>query len=142
MRKYIACICGVIISIGFYSHSFSEEGNGTPLKYISSCELDLNNDNQTDIAMLVETVRGREVIVLLTVQPNVYKAYVIPVEQATPNIYMNCRFGKFIKEFSGGKKKGKAYTTPGTYIELFQPESSARAYFWDGKGFKEVLTSD
>jgi hypothetical protein len=66
MRKYIVCICGVIISIGFYSPSFSEEGNGMPLKYISSCELDLNNDNQTDIAMLVETVRGRELIILMT----------------------------------------------------------------------------
>ncbi len=40
-------------------------GSGMPLKYISSCEIDLNADNATDIAFLVETLKGRELIVLM-----------------------------------------------------------------------------
>ena len=34
------------------------------------------------------------------------------------------------------------HKTPGTFLELVYPESSAVAYFWNGNGFTEVWTSD
>jgi hypothetical protein len=119
----------------------AQEGDGQPLKFISSCEIDLNNDEKSDIALLVETIRGRELIVLMQTITG-YDTYL--VSKGKPEMYLSCRFGKFIQETSAGKgeKKGNIFTTPGTYLELVAPEVSSVAYFWNGKGFTEVSTSD
>ncbi len=39
-------------------------GDGAPVKYISSCELDLNKDGVPDLVFLIESLAGRELIVL------------------------------------------------------------------------------
>lgn len=134
----------IIIFIGSSSISFSETGSGMPLKYISSCELDFNNDNEPDIAFLVETTRGRELIVLMKTTGG-YNAFAVSQEKpGKPEMHLSCHFGKFIRETSAGKGKGegKIYKTNGTYIQLAYPEGSSVAYFWTGKGFKEVWTAD
>ena len=112
-----------------------------PLKYIYSCEFDFNNDDEPDIALLVETIRGRELIILMKTVSG-YNAFV--VSRGKPNMYLSCHFGKSVIETSAGKGKGtgKVYKTPGTYIQLTQPEGSSVVYFWNGSGFKEVWTSD
>ncbi len=141
MKKSTIYFSLIFIFIGFSSVTFSESGNGVPLKYISSCELDLNNDNEPDIAILVETIRGRELIVLMRTG-NGYNTFVVARDKA--NMFLSCHFGKYVKETGAGKggKSRKVYETPGTYIQLTQPESSSVVYFWTGKGFKEVWTSD
>jgi len=59
----IACL---VVALGAASAEVpGGQGNGQPLKYINSCEIDLNGDSESDVALLVETVRGRELIVLL-----------------------------------------------------------------------------
>jgi hypothetical protein len=141
MKKWIVIhICGMIL-LCLHSNSFSETGSGMPVKYISSCELDLNNDNKPDIVLLVETTKGRELIVLMRANDG-YTTFVL--SRGKPNMHLSCHFGKSIKETSAGKGKreGKVYKTPGTYIQLAQPEGASAAYFWNGKGFKEVWTSD
>ncbi|MBI4379504.1 MAG: hypothetical protein HY578_10455 [Nitrospinae bacterium] len=141
IKKYVVYICWIIILIGFSSNSFPETGSGMPLKYISSCELDFNNDDNPDIAFLIETTKGRELIVLMRTKSG-YNTFVVSNDK--PNMFLSCHFGKTIKETSTGKGKGegKIYEPPGTYIQLTQPEGSSVVYFWDGKGFKEVWTSD
>lgn len=119
--------------------SFAETGSGMPLKYVSSCELDFNNDNTPDIAILVETVRGVELIVLMRTA-NGYNTFI--VSEGKSNMYLSCHFGKSITEVSTNKNNGKVYKIPGTYIQLTQPEGASVTYFWNKSGFKEVWTSD
>lgn len=140
MKRCLIYGCLVILS-GVSSNAFSESGNGMPLKYIASCEMDFNNDDKSDIALLVETSRGRELIVLMNTISE-YNAFI--VSRGKPNMYLSCHFGKTVKETAAGKGKGegKVYKTMGTYIQLTQPEGSSVVYFWNGNGFKEVWTSD
>lgn len=139
MKKYLKYLFLPIIFVGFSSTSLAETGTGMPLKYISSCELDLNNDGNPDIALLIETIRGRELIVLLRTTHG-YNAYI--VSKGRPGMYLTCHFGKYVKETAAGEGKGKIYETNGTFIKLTLPEGSSVVYFWDGRTFKEVWTSD
>jgi hypothetical protein len=143
MKRGAAPILAIlIVTLGGSSNAMSWPGNGNPLKYISSCELDLNNDGESDVVLLVETLRGRELIVLMKTNAG-YDAY--EVAKANPSMHLSCHFGNAVKETDAGKKegdKGRVYKTPGTYIQLSQPEGSAVAYFWNGRGFTEVWTAD
>ena len=130
----------LLLIVGTASAS-AQTGNGDPLKYIASCELDFNNDGQTDIALLVETVRGRELIILLKTK-DAYTAY--EVANVPPLMHLSCRFGRALKETAAGRQgtEAKVHRTPGTYIRLNQPEGASMAYFWNGTGFTRVWTSD
>ncbi len=139
MKSQIIGFVIAIIFVGLDSYSYAETGTGMSLKYISSCELDFNNDDKPDIAILLETNRDWELIVLLNVAKG-YKAFL--VSTGKPNMYLSCHFGKIVKETLAGKEKGRTYKTNGTYLQLTQPEGSSVVYFWDGNRFKEVWTSD
>lgn len=134
-------VCMILLGGIFCFNSYAEIGSGMPVKYISSCELDLNNDNRPDLALLVETSKGRELIVLMRNESG-YNSFL--VSKGKPDMHLSCHFGKSIKETPAGKgkEKRKVYQTLGTYIQLTQPEGSSVAYFWNGKGFKEVWISD
>lgn len=139
MKAYFVCI--IVLLSGFISPSFAETGTGAPLKYISSCEIDLNHDNAPDIAFLVETLRGRELIVLMRSAQG-YTAFTVSKDKS--DMQLTCQFGMTVTETLAGKGKGsgKVYKTPGAYIKLTLPEGSSVVYFWNDKGFKEVWTSD
>jgi hypothetical protein len=142
MRNIIMLLFSLFVLILYFPSScFSQQGDGLPLKYISSCEIDLNNDNKTDIVLLVDTYNGRELIVLLKIDGG-YRAFLLSNDK--PNVHLSCHYDRFIQETSAGKgkKNGKVYETNGTYIKLFQPESSSIVFFWDKNSFKEVWTSD
>jgi hypothetical protein len=105
----------LIVMLGGNSNAMSWPGNGSPLKYVSSGELDLNNDGESEVA------------------------------RVDSSMHLSCHFGNVLKETAAGKKgrnEGRVYKTPGTYIQPAQPESSAVAYFWNGRGFTEVWTAD
>lgn len=129
-----------ITCFGFMAYALTSV-EGRPLKFISGYEMDFNNDNEIDIVFLVETTVGHQLIVLMKTLKG-YKTYVI--SKRTSGMILTCHFGKYVKETDAGKgkRKGRTYETPGTYIQLSLPEGSSVAYFWDGKGFKEVWTSD
>jgi hypothetical protein len=121
------------------SECFAQSGSGTPVKYISSCEIDLNHDNAPDIALLMETMRGRELIVLIS-RKNGYDAHL--VSRGKPDMYLSCHFGKYVKETAASGSKGRLVQTGGTYIKLTLPESSSVVYFWAENRFQEIWVSD
>jgi len=110
-----------------------------PLMYLSSCEIDLNGDSESDVVLLVDTSRGRELIVLLHSAEG-YAARVLSTGKE--HSILTCNYGATVTETKSGQGKGRVFKTSGTYVELTQPESSSIAFFWTKEGFKEVWTSD
>ena len=133
--KLVALLGCFLLTIN--AHAFM--GTGSPFKFISSCELDFNDDDRPDIAMLAETLSGRELIVLLRTATG-YESYIL--EANTKRIDMSCHFGNSVKETTATPGKGIVHKTPGTYIKLAQPESSAVVFFWHTNEFKKVWISD
>ena len=111
------------------------------IKFINSCELDLNNDSKLDIAMLIESTHNRELIVLLR-NNDKYDTYVLAREK--DNMFMTCHVEKEIKETLAGKGSNKTiiHKTSGAYLEVIYLESSSKAFFWKDNHFNEVWTSD
>jgi len=140
VEMLFACVIAVTNCIAPDSTDFPADG--VPLKYISSCEIDLNGDKVADIAMLVETVRGREFIVLMKSAEG-YDTYVLYCGEEA--LFFSCAFGEafvgYSEEDTTGTKR-ETYRTPGAFLELYKPEVVSIAYFWNGSGFTEVWTSD
>lgn len=126
-------------SIMMIPAAFAFTGDGMPFKYISSCELDLNGDQVSDKAMLVEGLKGRELIALIA-KGKSYDAFV--VSSGKENMFLNCKLGSEVKETIAGGGKGRTIKTPGAYLELIKPESSAVAFIWNKKSFQEIWTAD
>lgn len=143
IKRYTACIIQlhVLFLTGFITDAMSITGSGDPLKYIASCELDLTDDGKPDVALFVETMRGRELIVLVKTDKG-YDAHLL--SQGGSFSKLSCHFGKFLNETLAGKGKQekKVHKTRGTYIQLAQPEGAKVAYYWDGSKFREVWTAD
>jgi len=121
---------------------FGSSGAGTPFKYISSCEIDLNDDDRCDLAMLIETIEGRELIVLLRMEGG-YEAFLLS-RNIDENCHLSCHFGSTISETEAGdnSEARRQFEVPGAYLTLYQPEGAAIAYFWDGNGFMDIWISD
>lgn len=142
--KFIAftltCL-GLLLTI--YSIGLAQSGSGNPVKYITSCEIDLNADSLPDVALLIETIKGRELIVLIRSDSS-YTAYLVK-KDIPENMFLLSHFGKELKETIAGvgkNKKPKIYKTPGTYLELYYPEGPSYGYYWDGSKFQEVWLAD
>jgi len=120
---------------------FAEIPSGLAIKYIEGCEIDLNNDGELDIAILFESSKGCELVVLIRTKEG-YNSYLL--NKGGANLRLSCHYGKTIKETSVGKGEGKSkiYKTNGKYIVLSQAESSAVAFFWVNGKFKKVWISD
>jgi hypothetical protein len=84
---------------------------------IASCEVDLDNDGQSDIALLVETLRGREALVLLKTGIG-YSTFQLP--SVSPLMQLSCHLGGVLEETEAGKNPSdrKRHKTPGAYIRL------------------------
>jgi hypothetical protein len=142
MTSLAAAFTMMIALSGNVSTHSVNPGSGQPLKYFSSCEIDLNSDREADIAMLVETVRGPELLALMKTAKG-YNTFVLSTGKQ--GMYLNCRYGDTVMEHPLDQKKTDAertHKTPGTYLVLSQPEGASVAYFWNGSGFTEVWTSD
>lgn len=142
MRVTGVFLFALLIAGSCYQNAFSEaqgKGTGAPLRYLSSCEIDLNGDDETDIAFLVETIRGRELIMLLH-RPNGYEAFMF--KAIGERAQLECRFGKTVRETEASPHSGKEHKTPGAYIEIIYPEASSVAYVWTNGKFSEIWTSD
>ncbi len=127
------------VSIMFAPLAFAFTGDGMPFKYISSCELDLNGDQVSDKALLIEGLKGRELIALIS-KGKSYDTFV--VSTGKENMFLNCKLGSEVKETIAGGGKGRIIKTPGAYLELVKPESSSVTYVWTNKSFKEIWTAD
>jgi hypothetical protein len=110
-----------------------------PVKLISGCQLDLNGDQIADIAELIETERGRELVMLLRTDSG-YTAFTFPDTLST-DFELSCVQGELIQGNTDGGEMVERKTT-GSYLILAQPESAAFAYFWNGNTFELVWISD
>ena len=130
--KFLISMSLLAIQLGF-------TGDGMPLKFISSCEMDFNQDGRSDKAFLVEGIPGRELLVLLAKKDG-YETFV--VSKGKDRMFLHCEAGFEVKETIAINAKGKVYKTPGAYLKLVKPESSSVVYFWSKAGFQEVWTAD
>ncbi|NDY42609.1 hypothetical protein G3N55_07100 [Dissulfurirhabdus thermomarina] len=116
--------------------------SGLPIGFVGGCEIDLNADGNLDLALLLNTAEGYELVVMMRMGENI-KSYV--VTSANSKTFLTCHYGKELKATIAGKGKrehGETYQVNGAYLMLTQPESSAAAYFWSKDKFKEVWISD
>ncbi len=139
MRASLWLLCCCVSAGCDNSHASPQAADGGPIKFLTSCELDLSADGKPDLVLLLETSRGRELLVLLALESG-YEAYLLSRDKA--QMQLSCRFGTTLQETRTGRALGRVFQTPGAYVELRQPEGAAVAYFWDGNGFREVWTSD
>jgi hypothetical protein len=139
LRMILFAVAGILF---INAAPFGSSGAGTPFKYISSCEIDLNDDDRCDLAMLIETIEGRELIVLLRTEAG-YEAFLL-ARKIDENFHLASHFGKTIRDTEAGddSEVRRQFEVPGAYLTLYQPEGAATAYFWDGIGFTEVWVSD
>lgn len=114
---------------------------GSPIGFVGGCEIDLNADGNTDYALLVNSGRSYELIVILRSREG-SKSFI--VNRSDSLRHLTCRSGRRITQTAAypGKKPGRTYSTNGAYLTLLQPESSEVAYYWSNGDFKEVWISD
>jgi hypothetical protein len=114
---------------------------GQPIGFLGGCESDLNADGNTDMALLIDTSRGYELVALMK-SSAAAKCYHLKVFKS--KMHLTCHHGKQLKETDAGpgERKGKTYQTNGTYLKLTQTEGASVAYFWSGDAFREVWTAD
>lgn len=112
---------------------------GLPVRFLASCEIDLDADRRLDLVLSLQTVRGYETIALMAHEPG-YTAHVLSVGQ--DKLGLECRFGRTVKETTVGGGKGRIVETPGTYVVVNQPEGASAAYVWSKGSFLQVWLSD
>ncbi len=110
-----------------------------PVILVSSCQLDLNGDQIADIAELIDSQRGRELVILLRTDSG-YTAITFP-ETLSTEFELSCVQGVLIRGYTDGGEMVER-KAPGAYLILVQPESAAFAYFWNGNAFELVWISD
>ncbi len=91
----------VLFALGLASSSELSHSN-VPLKYISSCELDFNNDDVPDIAVLLETFRGHDLIVLMKTDKG-YDAY--GLSKKASSMHLSCRFESLLRKLRQEREK-------------------------------------
>ncbi len=119
------------------------QDNKAAVKCISTCEVDLNGDSTSDIAMLIESSRGRQLIVLLGNDTG-YSTIVVS-DSVDSGMLLSCDYGKYLTETQSadsGDGAGQQVETPGAYLILSQPEGAAAAYYWSHGRFQEIWIAD
>jgi hypothetical protein len=112
-----------------------------PIKYVDGCEIDLDKNGESDLALIVESSHGQELIALMRSKGN-YKAFLL--YEKCNRMNLSCKYGTFLIETSAGKgeKKRKKVKTNGVYLLLSQPESAKIAFYWDENKFKKLWIAD
>lgn len=140
--QLILCAClsaWLLSSTGVRAGIQQTPATGTPAKFHSSCEIDLNADRRPDLALSIESVRGPEVLALVATEDG-YRAFVL--SRGHGPVSMTCQFGKEVHETSLGGSAGRTIRTPGAYVVVSQPEGPKAAYVWVEGRFLEIWLSD
>ncbi len=133
-------ILSMLVSFSVYSQNWT--GDALPMKYISSCEFDLNNDKKADMVILLESIQGKELIALIQTNNN-YQSHLLWRGLPKSTMHLKCEQQKFtVKETSAAGGLGRVFETNGSVITLFKPESSSFSYFIKNGKFIEVVTAD
>jgi len=116
------------------------QSSALPLHFSSGCELDLNGDGKQDRAILIGSSEELELIVLLKTASG-YQGVVV-AKRSTPSV-LTCQYGGVVRERRNRDgSAGQAIKTPGTYLELSQPEGATAAYVWSKGKFLEAWLTD
>ena len=118
----------------------NDPANGQPVKFLASCQADLTGDKRPDLVMHVETVRGPELIALVSTGAGTYSTFVLFRGRAGG--LLSCERGSEVRETKAGRGAGRVVKTPGAFVHLTWPEASSVAYVWSTDKFLEVWTSD
>ncbi len=121
----------------FGKKKINKKSDGLPVKHISSCEMDFNKDGVNDIATMIKTSRGTELIALIKSKKG-YRTQVLKTGEFKMKLI--CRFGKTIAETVKGDGMGRTFKTNGTLIELTKPKTPPINYYWKKNRFIEVVT--
>lgn len=140
--RLIVCACvsaWLLAATGVRAGLQQTPATGTPAKFYSSCEIDLNADGRPDLALSLESARGPEVLALLATEDG-YRAFVLSKGHGA--VSLTCQFGKSVRETTLGGGLGRTVSTPGAYVVVSQPEGPKAAYVWGEGRFLEVWLSD
>jgi hypothetical protein len=118
-------------------------GDSRPARFFASCEADVTGDGRADLVQLIETVRGVELIALVSTATGGYAAHVLRQWKGDAGI-LRCQYGPQVTETTAGRgdPQPKVLKTPGAYVHLIFPETSSVAYVWTADRFVELWTSD
>lgn len=112
---------------------------GQNLEVLQKCELDLTNDSKPDLATVVKTQLGQQLIVFVAGKDS-YEP--IPVTSKVDGMTLSCVRGDSLSETRTGNTMSRNVKTNGAYILLAQPEGAAVAYYWNNRKFSEIWTRD
>jgi hypothetical protein len=111
----------------------------TSPEFLAGCEVDLTGDGREELAVLVDAIGGRELIVLVR-GPSAYEAFTF--EDLDSTATLACRLGLEVRTTEAGRETLRTVRTPGAFLELIYPEASSEAVVWNGRAFDVVSTSD
>ena len=120
--------------------AYGQSADGQPVKFHASCQVDLTGDKRADLVLLVETVRGPELIALVSTAAAGYSTFVL--SRKPVGGILSCELGPEVRETKAGRGSGRVVRTPGAFVHVTWPESAAVAYVWNMDRFLEVWTSD
>ena len=118
----------------------AERGDGRPVRFLASCEMDFDDNGLWDVGLLMDTKAGLELVVLMREKKG-FQTHKLHLAKSNSAI-LQCNIGNSIKETAAGGGKGRTLKTNGAYLKLIWPESSSAAFYWSGKEFKKVFTAD
>src|SRR6185503_14820038 len=79
----------------------AQSADGQPVKFLASCQADLTGDKRADLVLLVETVRGPELIALVSTAAVGYSTFVLSRKLAGG--ILSCEFGPEVRETKAGR---------------------------------------
>jgi hypothetical protein len=113
------------------------QGKPVPtLQIEASCEVDLNADQTPDIALVAETSRGFELIVLMR-RGRGYSTFV--VHKGKQRMGLTCWRGK---KMPVPGSKTKTVKTNGAYLVLEKRGKPFVAFYWARRTFQDVWADD
>ena len=111
----------------------------TALQLSSSptCEIDLNQDSQTDLALLVESQKAKQLFALIKTAQG-YQSHLL--KTTSMGATMACNLGKSVQQSSTGHTKDPLIKVPRAFIQLSEPKTPSIFFYWNRGKFEEVRT--
>ena len=133
-------ILAVSIFVCFWDSAQGAE-YARPVKFYKGCEVDFDNNGFTDVAMLVQTTKGVELMVIMKNKSG-GRAFLLHEGSGLPRL--SCRYKESVNAIVQivGENKKAPHTINAHVIVMIRPEAATWLYYWEGNGFSELWLSD